>query len=328
MPMYAESDNTTLSFKNLCGVLAITVSGSDFTSVEKIEVSSDKQMNGDFTATADGVLTFASNTLTDDNKKVALEFTSAKTIASNGSATFYIPVPANTHNTLTIKVTGGSTTKTMVTEKPGGVAVARNTVYPIAFDSFGEATVSSTAGISGNKVKWVQLWENGPKFAEFNVGATSATDYGGYYTWDGTYNNDPNLSWTDDHNKLHETDNDNLTSTEDTATALWGENWRMPTKVELDNLLSNCTVAWTNVNGKNGCKFTGKGAYASNSVFLPAAGDCSCGDAYDQGDDGYYCSSTPCGSDEAYYLHFDSGGQGVSDYYRSLGVSVRAVLAE
>ena len=335
MPMYAESSTMDLSFRNLCGVLAITVKGEDFTSVSSIEVSSDKQMNGEFTATADGTLTFKTEgvTLTDDNKKVALEFTSAKTIASNGSATFYIPVPANTHNPLTIKVTGGSTTKTMVTKKPGGVAVARNTVYPIAFDSFGEADVKADAGISGNKVKWVQLWENGPKFAEINVGVTdgNAESYGGYYTWGGTYNNDSNLSgfsWNDDHNTgssgLSHT-GDDIT---DTATKLWGNNWRMPTKAELEALLSNCNVAWTTVNGKNGRKFTGKGAYASNSVFLPAAGY-SDGTVKGQGIGGFYWSSAPNESGNAFCLQFLSGSQKVYDKNsRGLGCSVRAVLAE
>ena len=42
-------------------------------------------------------------------------------------------------------------------------------------------TGKATATINGKTidVNWVQLWENGPKFAEYNVGATSVTDYGG-----------------------------------------------------------------------------------------------------------------------------------------------------
>ena len=301
MPMYAQSSTTSLPFKNLCGVLAITVNGTDFTSVEKIEVFSDKQMNGEFTATADGVLTFASATLTDDNKKVALTFNTAKSIASDGSATFYIPVPAGTHNPLAIKVTGGSTPKVMVTKKSGGVAVVRNSVYPIAFN--GQPITGTAKRKVDIDVNWVQLWGGGPKFAEYNVGVTygTAESYGGYYEWA-----------------------DNIASSE------WGGNWRMPTKVELENLLSNCTVVWTTVNGKRGRKFTGKGAYASNSVFLPAAGHYSKNAPITDRDHyGYYWSSTSEDRFSAYYLGFDSGGQSVkeghllSDYY-----SVRAVLAK
>ena len=102
----------------------------------------------------------------------------------------------------------------------------------------------------------------------------------------------------------------------------------MPTKVELDNLLSNCTVAWTNVNGMNGRKFTGKGAYASNSVFLPAAGY---SDNPVPGDSGYYWSSTPTPNESeiVYNLYFTSSTQGVSTIWSGIGsYSVRAVLAE
>ena len=161
MPMYAESSSLDLSFKNLCGVLAITVNGSDFTSVEKIEVSSDKQMNGEFTATAAGVLTFASKTLTAADKKVTLTFASAKAIASDGSATFYIPVPANTHRPLTIKISDGTNSETMVTNKAGGVEVERNTVYPITFAKI-ETIADVLATVEGGfPTSTGKKWTNG-----------------------------------------------------------------------------------------------------------------------------------------------------------------------
>ena len=120
-----------------------------------------------------------------------------------------------------------------------------------------------------------------------------------------------------------------LTDEYDAAIQHWGGNWRMPTKAELEALLSNCTVEWTQVNSVNGRKFTGKGAYASNSVFLPAAGYCYYGNVGGQGYVGIYWSSTPYGSYYAYYLYFDSGYQFVDNfYYRYYGFSVRAVLAE
>ena len=185
---------------------------------------------------------------------------------------------------------------------------------------FGQGYAAAT-GIG--YVKWVQLWENGPKFAEYNVGATSATEYGGYYTWGGTFKNEQD-SWQDDHN----TGTSDLYGDTDTATKLWGDNWRMPTNDEFSDLLSNCDVQWTTFGGLNGCKFTGKGNYSSNSVFLPAADYCDDGDVYGQGYSGYYWSSTPNGSDNAYLLNFGSGGQYVGDDNRSHGYSVRAVLKE
>ena len=198
----------------------------------------------------------------------------------------------------------------------------------------GTAEVNESAGITGNKVNWVQLWKNGPKFAEYNVGATSATEYGGYYTWGGINKNEEGI-WLDDH--IEGTSNlswtgDNIT---DTATKLWGDKWRMPTEEEFDNLLAKCDVEWIDGDTKKynnttvtGLLCTGKDAYSSNSVFLPAAGDCVEGNVYDQGVCGIYWSSTPADSDRAYGLYFNSDNRvvfgGPSDY----GCSVRAVLAE
>ena len=186
--------------------------------------------------------------------------------------------------------------------------------------------ITGTAKRTGDiDVNWVQLWENGPKFAEYNVGATSATEYGDYYAWGGSQNK------VDDHNK----GTDALSGDSDTATKLWGDKWRMPTSAELSNkaggLLYECDCIWIqnyNGTGKNGLLCTGRGEYSSNIVFLPAAGLCLDGDVSGQGIIGIYWSSTPNGSNAAYCLDFSSGGQDVYGDYRESGYSVRAVLNE
>ena len=173
-------------------------------------------------------------------------------------------------------------------------------------------------------VKWVQLWENGPRFAEYNVGVTDskAESYGGYYCWGKSNDQDVNTEYKDG--------TDALTGDDDTATKLWGSNWRMPTQDELQALCNerNCTKEWTTVNGKSGYKFTGKGDYDSNSVFLPAAGQFDGGRVVYDGDKGYYWSSTPYGSLDAWFLYYDSDNANVSRSTRDSGYSVRAVLAE
>ena len=206
----------------------------------------------------------------------------------------------------------------------GNVVVATYTADQadnVVFEEVQGSTTTGTAKRTGDiEVNWVQLWENGPKFAEYNVGAANnkAEDYGGYYAWGGSQDK------VDDHN----TGSATLTGDADTATKLWGNAWRMPTQAELEALPANCDVEWTAVNGVNGRKFTGKGDYASNSVFLPAAGYFNYGYVRGQGDFGYYWSSTPLGSDRACSLLFNSGLQIVSLDYRDRGYSVRAVLAE
>lgn len=208
----------------------------------------------------------------------------------------------------------------------GNVVVATYTADQadnVVFEEAQGSTTTGTAAATGiGNVGWVQLWTDGPKFAEYNVGVTDgkAESYGGYYCWGSSIDKDSNAAY--------KSGNDALIGTDDTATNLWGREWRMPTKAELDGLLANCDVAWTTVNGVNGRKFTGKGDYASNSVFLPAAGYCYDGYVYGQGDDGYYWSSTPGGSSSACRLLFYSGGQDVYSGRRDYGFSVRAVLAE
>ena len=179
----------------------------------------------------------------------------------------------------------------------------------------------ATIGGSQVDVNWIQLWENGPKFAEYNVGAESATEYGGYYAWGGSQDK------VDDHIDGEVA----LSGDTDTATKLWGSSWRMPTQAELQALLENCDVTWTddykgdNTNIK-GSIFTGKGDYSSNSVFLPATGFCYHDNVDGQGDFALYWSSTPDGSDGAYYLYFYSGYQDVGSDGRGYGYSVRPVL--
>ena len=211
-------------------------------------------------------------------------------------------------------------------DKDGTAIIPEKTISTAAVGKLYKVTIASpyigTAQRTGGiDVNWVQLWAGGPKFAEYNVGAANnkAEDYGGYYCWGSSINKDSNA--------VYNNGTDALTDTDDTATNLWGSAWRMPTQAELEALLANCDVERTAVNGVNGRKFTGKGDYASNSVFLPSAGICDSGNVGVQGDDGYYWSSTPNG-DLAYYLYFKSDDRYVGHAYRFYGYSVRAVLAK
>lgn len=120
----------------------------------------------------------------------------------------------------------------------------------------------------GIDVKWVRLWENGPKFAEYNVGANKPEDNGGLYRWGGTQ---------DGGEDLYEGNERPLPADYDTATQLWGDNWRMPREEELKALINedNCSITWCenyNNTGSKGYLFTGKGDYKDCSIFIPAAG--------------------------------------------------------
>ena len=222
--------------------------------------------------------------------------------------------------------------------KKNGVVVATFKADQADEVEFKEVTIPTTgtakATINGSEVdvNWVQLWENGPKFAEYNVGVTDgkAESYGGYYTWGGKYKNEIGIAWNGSSNYS----SDALTGTDDTANYFWGENWRMPTKAEFEGLLNsdNCDVEWTNdYNGTGiiGIIFTGKNEYSSNSVFLPVAGCCIAGGFQNQDKFGYYWASTINASDhKGDFLYFRSDLQIVGTYDRSNAHSVRAVLVE
>jgi len=196
----------------------------------------------------------------------------------------------------------------------------------------------------------VQLWETGPYWAKCNVGASKPEEYGYYFWWGDTVGykrNTDNNGWvsvkdgtsysfsdcpTSDKNNsqlLSEGYIDstgNLVVAHDAATAHLGAPWRVPTDAEFSALISNCTTTWTVRNGVYGRLVTGKGAYASKSIFLPAAGDGGDSYLYGPGTFGYFWSSSPVSGNsyDAWYLDF-----GPSFFYqgsyngRCIGRSVR-----
>lgn len=60
-----------------------------------------------------------------------------------------------------------------------------------------------------------------------------------------------------------------IESCDDAATVLWGEDWRMPTKEEFQELIDKCKWEWTQQYYHWGYKVTGQNG---NSIFLPAGG--------------------------------------------------------
>ena len=133
------------------------------------------------------------------------------------------------------------------------------------------------------------------------------------------------------------TPGDVLAAEHDAARAQWGADWRMPTTGEMKALYDNTTSTWTanyNNTGIAGRIFTGKGNYASSSLFLPAAGYFFGGTSYYHGGSrGYYWSSTLGSStltsstlgrvqyiDRGYVIPQNDG-------IRYIGLSVRAVRA-
>ena len=105
--------------------------------------------------------------------------------------------------------------------------------------------------------------------------------------------------------------------TYDAAVSRFGN--KLPTKEQLEELKNKCRWSWTG----NGYKVIGPNG---NYITLPAAGYRFCvGDVNRVGTGGYYWSSTPIDSGNAWYLYFSSSEVRMSDSGRCDGQSVRLV---
>lgn len=136
---------------------------------------------------------------------------------------------------------------------------------------------------------------SGTMWASCNVGASTPEEYGGYYAWGETEEKETytleNYIHCDGSYETYHDLGANISGTEyDVAHVKWGGNWCMPSKDDIQELLSYCVSDWTAFNGIKGMKFTSK--INGNSIFLPAAGLRS-GDGLElAGQLGYYWSST------------------------------------
>lgn len=157
-----------------------------------------------------------------------------------------------------------------------------------------------------------------------NIGASSETDYGNYYQYGkGARQYAETIGGSD----YSGTENP-LASSADTATQVWGDNWRMPTKAEFESLMANTNYLWqTNFNesGVNGGKFTDK-TDSSKYVFFPAAGYYS-GRLYKLNEAVGVWTSSYIGSNTVYEFAFTpTYTPHVSYNYMRMGFSIRPVF--
>lgn len=293
MPMYAESDNATLSFKNLCAVLAIKVTSDDITTLKAIKVASDKKMNGTFTVSDNKAVVG-----TDGTNVLVLESSTALTLNADGT-TFYIAIPAQNYNYLNIYLSsdGETYTRAMATKKAAGLGdIARSKMFNIGYET-----------------NAFQIYANGPYFADRNVGASSATDVGSRMTFADATDTGSDYVWGANWCTPSKPKMDELLKA---ATSKGSE------KVKCEIVREGNVETGKII----GFKFTGKETgYTGNSVFFPAK---TVDSSYSS--DAEYWSSTSYQGGEAWdmYLHYYSGewlSKWYSDY-RGEKFPVRPVL--
>jgi len=325
---YDKGGTTTISFQNPMGVLRLKLRGS--ATVTKVKITAATyNIAGDFNVTSSMAVSDGSN----NSKSITIDCSeNPVTLETKGVYFNFVTAPFG-DQVVVVEVTnnnGDSTSENIQVSVSGSSASKKDVDVCIKpKESYGEAEITG-----GTMVKWVQLWAGGPKFAEYNVGSDTNHNYNAYYTWGGSYKNGSGFNWDGSYNSDYAdlAWNADPTKATDTATKLWGANWRMPTKTELEALIntSNTTSSWvTNYNGtgKNGRLYTGKGDYACNSVFFPAAGSCKKGTVSGTGSFGTFWSSTHLSNNDGYLLDiYSDNRQLVYNFLRPNGYSVRAVL--
>ena len=158
------------------------------------------------------------------------------------------------------------------------------------------APASSGAADLGLSVKW----------ATCNLGATRPEESGYYYAW-GEISEKTRYSWNT-YRLCHGTETSLfryncdsqygyvdgktvLEPADDAAAVALGGRWRIPTREEWTELRTRCRWTWITLNGVSGYKVTSP--ETGNSIFLPAAGDCSDESLRrEAGVKGYYWSSS------------------------------------
>ena len=177
------------------------------------------------------------------------------------------------------------------------------------------------------KVSYVDLGLS-VKWATCNLGATKSSENGELYAWGETATKS-NFTWSNyvyangSSSTVMNIGNDIAGTQYDAATALWGEDWRMPTEEEFKELLEKCTFTVATVDGVKGGKFTGP---SGNSIFLPYAGCIYDGSVVGKGSRALYWTSTLTStSQKASAFYITSGKPFMSTGYRRSGFSIRPV---
>lgn len=233
-------------FKNLCGLVRLKVTGyGKITSV--LVHDYEKYISGPFDVDSDGRAVVKNHTISTHGTVLDLDNPDAE--LSSTPQYFYLPLPEGDYSNVMVRFigpVGGHCDMTLNSGKT--LSIKRSEVYPLTFN----VNIISGEWIRKGPVivKWVQLWENGPKWAPYNVAAD---------------NNKP-----EDYGKLY--DQDNHREFKDHATDKWGDNWKSPHASDLRGLRDYCTQEFEVLNGVRGTRFTGQGIFSKNSIFLPYAG--------------------------------------------------------
>ncbi len=169
------------------------------------------------------------------------------------------------------------------------------------------------------------------KWATYNLGATSETEPGSYFSWASTTAatdfSRSQYQWYDASTETYNVPSTTISDTDnDAAVKLWGGTWRMPTEAEISELVKNCT--WTQTDA--GFKIKGTNG---NEIFLPFTGFYS-GTSLTSDNKCYYWSGSyndlPVHAEDhwSYYLTNSSATPTLMSTYIYNGMCIRPVCTK
>lgn len=249
--MYSIGSTTNVALNYAVNFLKVTISETE-TNVHAITISSTTTaLSGKMEITSEGVSAATSGS----QRYVTLTAGKGNVLAVGD---YYIAVKAGDIENPTISYVYYNDDHTVTEKSKAGsrtLSFASGTNVKLISVDFNSGSVITRDA--------VQLWAEGPYFADRNVGANTATESG------------TSMTFTD--------------VTETGADYVWGNNWCIPSKDQMDELVKAATTSdsekveceYTQENTVWGFKFTGStDGYTSNSVFFPDPGGFSiCGTA-------------------------------------------------
>ena len=248
-----------------------------------------------------------------------------------GNETADLPVIAGTENTMAEAATsfaaGLYTTEPITFFYDGygdmAVGIEGTAIHQwVAFDNFCLTYLGEPNTTEDHECVDLGL-PSGTLWATCNIGAYNPEEYGDYFAWGETKQKE-SYSW-DTYKYCYGTGEtltkycsdmlygndgfvDNLTELlpeDDAATVNWGEEWTMPSKEQIEELLNSSytTAEVTTLNGVEGYKITSN--TNGESIFLPAAGFYELGGVQSRGIKGdYWSRSLYSRTDGGYSLFF------------------------
>lgn len=335
-----ENGAVSFDMQHLGCLVQLTVDLDEAATINEVSIKYGEENSGEFIT--NGYIDLSSLTPAiqassqeDKSNTISIVLENLTVTADETATIYFMMAPVNLDGK-TIDVTVTKNDDEAKKYQVAGKNYIAGKAYAIALSSSDEVATQTSYTMVDLGLPSGTLW------ADRNVGADSPEAYGDYFAWGETTPKDyydwSTYKWCQgSSNTLTKycadsscgtVDNKIVLDLEDDAAYVnMGEEWRMPTYDELNELINKCSWTWTTQNGTNGYTVTGPNG---NSIFLPAAGRRYEGDFNCVGIEGYYNSAMREDGDYAWYLEF---GKMESNYFRlddgsrSHGRTVRAVTS-